>query len=234
MLDSFHIFVDTPCCMLTQEDSKKLLHGNNKDKFQFFLRATGLKMLFDTLGNIIMNLKDCKEQTEAHSHELKEKNKILLDWDMKLKKYQQFGNLENQIKVFEAKTFWCDYNAYMENEVEEAENNLQQKMEVLARLTEELAVEELDVDDVHIQQKLDEANEELERIQREENELSGKLADVKGEAQQAHREVNEINNEIKRYSDKQKEFVDRLKSVNHEVGRSVPVGTVGCVGTFSS
>lgn len=217
MLDSFHIFVDTPCCMLTQEDSKKLLHGNNKDKFQFFLRATGLKMLVDTLENTIINLKECKEQTEAHRHDVTEKNKTLLDWDMKLKKYQQFGNLEDQIKVFEAKAFWCDYNAYLENEVEDAENNLQQKMEVLAKLTDELAVEEEEVGDLHIQQKLDEANEELERIQREENELSVKFADVKGEAQQAHREVTEINNEIKRYSDKQKEFIDRLKSVNHEV-----------------
>lgn len=48
LLRSLNIFVDNPCCILTQEDAKKFIQGSNKDKYSFFLRVclTGLLLFF--------------------------------------------------------------------------------------------------------------------------------------------------------------------------------------------
>ena len=43
ILKRFNIYVDNPCCLLTQEDSKKFIQGSDKDKYEFFLKATGLQ-----------------------------------------------------------------------------------------------------------------------------------------------------------------------------------------------
>jgi len=47
MLKDFNIYVDTPCCILTQEESKRLIHGSAKEKYDFFIKATGLKLLHE-------------------------------------------------------------------------------------------------------------------------------------------------------------------------------------------
>lgn len=39
MLKSFNIFIDNPCCVLTQEESKKFIGGQEKEKYQFFLKV---------------------------------------------------------------------------------------------------------------------------------------------------------------------------------------------------
>eukprot|EP01037_Dinobryon_pediforme_P030614 gene30614-34754_t len=38
ILTSFNIQVDNPCCVLTQEESKKFIQGSDKDKFAFFMK----------------------------------------------------------------------------------------------------------------------------------------------------------------------------------------------------
>ena len=39
ILTSFNIQVDNPCCVLTQEESKKFIQGSDKDKFAFFMKV---------------------------------------------------------------------------------------------------------------------------------------------------------------------------------------------------
>ena len=43
ILRAFNIDIQNPCCVLTQEDAKKFIGGTETDKYDFFLRATGLK-----------------------------------------------------------------------------------------------------------------------------------------------------------------------------------------------
>lgn len=42
MMIHFGIYVTNPCCVLTQEDSKIFIQGSEKDKYEFFVKATGL------------------------------------------------------------------------------------------------------------------------------------------------------------------------------------------------
>lgn len=36
---TFNIQVKNPCCVLTQEESKKFIQGQEKEKYQFFLKV---------------------------------------------------------------------------------------------------------------------------------------------------------------------------------------------------
>lgn len=40
ILTQFNIFVDNPVNVLTQEESKKFIQGQEKDKYEFFLKVT--------------------------------------------------------------------------------------------------------------------------------------------------------------------------------------------------
>ena len=41
--------MDNPCCVLTQEESKKFIQGHERDKYDFFLKATGLQATHDQI-----------------------------------------------------------------------------------------------------------------------------------------------------------------------------------------
>jgi chromosome segregation ATPase len=45
IIDKFNIQVSNPCCVLDQETSKKFLSGGEKEKYDFFARATMIKKL---------------------------------------------------------------------------------------------------------------------------------------------------------------------------------------------
>ena len=40
ILRCFNIYVDNPCCVLTQEEAKKFIQGKDEDKFEFFLKVS--------------------------------------------------------------------------------------------------------------------------------------------------------------------------------------------------
>ncbi len=52
MLQMFNIYVDNPCNVMTQEESKKFIRSKNSDKYSFFLKATGLNRLREDLMDI--------------------------------------------------------------------------------------------------------------------------------------------------------------------------------------
>jgi structural maintenance of chromosomes protein 6 len=39
LLQHFNIFVDNPCCILSQEQSKSFINGAEKEKYEFFLKV---------------------------------------------------------------------------------------------------------------------------------------------------------------------------------------------------
>lgn len=39
LLQHFNIFVDNPCCILTQEQSKSFINGAEREKYEFFLKV---------------------------------------------------------------------------------------------------------------------------------------------------------------------------------------------------
>lgn len=47
---AFNIYVDNPCCVLTQEESKKFIQGHEKEKYEFFLKVVCLRFVYTSLS----------------------------------------------------------------------------------------------------------------------------------------------------------------------------------------
>jgi chromosome segregation ATPase len=52
LLQTFNIFADNPCCILTQEESKKFIQGHEKEKYEFFLKASGLDVTSEEIERV--------------------------------------------------------------------------------------------------------------------------------------------------------------------------------------
>lgn len=106
ILQQFSIHVDNPCIILTQEDSKKFIQGHEKDKYTFFLKATGLQ-------RVHTQLVDSKEVINVTEAELKkvekalgDKAKALKDAKTELDEMRSFDELDQKAQEALAKIFW--------------------------------------------------------------------------------------------------------------------------------
>ena len=50
MLRAFNIYVDNPVCVLTQEESKKFIQGQEREKYDFYLKVS--RILQETLWEL--------------------------------------------------------------------------------------------------------------------------------------------------------------------------------------
>lgn len=108
MLKDFNIYVDTPCCVLTQEESKRLIHGSAKEKYEFFIKATGLKNLFDQITAAEDDQVECSAFIE---HSRPQLNQLKMDRS-KCKKlvedFQALDHIDDQIRRTTAMIHWSD------------------------------------------------------------------------------------------------------------------------------
>lgn len=68
ILRMFNIYVDNPCCVLTQEESKKFIQGQEKQKYEFFLKVSFSMMLTKSFGCIVGALMLSIQPSTAHGH----------------------------------------------------------------------------------------------------------------------------------------------------------------------
>ena len=62
MCQHLNIQASNPCTLLTQEHAKKFLHhGNEEDRYHFFLQAANLQSQKEHLGTTLETLKSTKE-----------------------------------------------------------------------------------------------------------------------------------------------------------------------------
>ena len=61
IVDHFNIQVDNPCSVLSQDEAKRFINGKSSEKYDFFLKATGLKSVFDDM----MDATDHENQMNA-------------------------------------------------------------------------------------------------------------------------------------------------------------------------
>lgn len=136
ILIHFNIYIDNPCCLLTQEDSKKFISGQEAEKYDFFLKATGLHSvrqknidIRDELGLIkkLLPLKYCTIEKKRESlKELKHIRNLL----------EQLTQFDSKIRTCIAKIFWYEVQlsqAVMDN----AERSMNEQMKEVEKLREE-------------------------------------------------------------------------------------------------
>jgi len=106
MLKDFNIYVDTPCCILTQEESKRLIHGSAKEKYDFFIKATGLKLLHEEFIAGEKDVADCEANMARAQPQLRQLKQDFATAKAKAKEFEALDHIEEKIRHTSAQLFW--------------------------------------------------------------------------------------------------------------------------------
>mmetsp|Transcript_23439 Transcript_23439/g.52607 ORF Transcript_23439/g.52607 Transcript_23439/m.52607 type:complete len:1129 (-) Transcript_23439:385-3771(-) len=106
ILMNFNVHVDTPCCILTQEESKRLIHGSPKEKYDFFIRATGLQDLQRTMDAARTATDEATKSKEIAIPDMLRKKKTMKVDRERLDRFTALSSIEDSINLAEAKKLW--------------------------------------------------------------------------------------------------------------------------------
>jgi chromosome segregation ATPase len=214
MLKMFNIYVDNPCNVMTQEESKKFIYSKNSEKYNFFLKATGLYNLKEDLLSIQKDIQEANEICEKHADRVKHKEHVVQELYQKLEKLKELENLEDKMKENAAKCFWADLKV-VEEDHERLESDLLKKRQSLERLQSEVA-KAVNDDHGHV--------EEMDRVHDVIKDIENELNAMSDEEQRRHQEHNNTGKILKTLRDNfrqleiaKKEFENRYKKVDAEV-----------------
>ena len=136
--------MDNPCCVLTQEESKKFIQGHERDKYEFFLKATGLQATFVSIKEAIEKCNDTEKDMAGRRARLEIKEQNVEKLYQEYRKLLELDEIDGQIQLCVAKRFWFDHALLstvvqgMSDKLENLQHDLANKQ---AELTEAEAAE---------------------------------------------------------------------------------------------
>lgn len=109
ILVHFNIYPDNPMNVLTQEDSKKFINGKEGDKYEFFLKASGLRKVKEELHIAKDEIGEARKNITLIENRLsiKKANKDKLKSE--LEQFQKLGEISAKIEMANAKLLWIPY-----------------------------------------------------------------------------------------------------------------------------
>jgi chromosome segregation ATPase len=109
ILQHFNIYPDNPMNVLTQEDSKKFINGKEGDKYEFFLKASGLRKVKEELLVAKQEIDESRRNITSIEGRLdiKKANKDKLK--VELEQFQRLGLISAKIEMANAKLLWIPY-----------------------------------------------------------------------------------------------------------------------------
>jgi chromosome segregation ATPase len=215
LLVHYHIYVDNPCCILTQEESKKFIQGDDKDKFRFFMKATGLQLLFEKIRECAASLQVTEAESEKSKATLEEKKKEVKEWKVVLVKLEKLSNFDTEINKLFVKALWRDV-AEAEKVVLDAKDSyegLLETTEKAQRILEEKRSKN-DDSDKRLEELKAEQNEATKEI---DNEIAEQLKTLSLASNESKRKMYFITSEISKVNSSKSEFQQRYKSSSASV-----------------
>jgi len=213
ILQNFNIYVDNPCCVLTQDQAKTFINGAEHDKYVFFLKATGLELINEEVVSCEETIEATKEQLAKMKKNLSSKRSSIDALEKELKILDALKDDENEIRVCSAKMLWC--------EVEEAKEVVRElEKQHAADLS---AVEEAQQGLDRAQKQLDEfgsiddASQSLEVLQRERESLKQEMDAVMTRVREASRRDNEQGSVLCALQDHLEAQSSRIEVVKKEI-----------------
>jgi len=108
ILEHFSIFVENPCCVLTQEESKKFIQGKEGAKYEFFVKATGLLKMREENFRVGEALEKAQEKVDNFKPALLSKKDNVTKLKTELSEVMGFAEEELNIAKVACKSFWVD------------------------------------------------------------------------------------------------------------------------------
>ncbi len=185
ILRAFNIYVDNPCCVLTQEETKKFVHGTDKDKYIFFLKvlliasllnihfaslnlyyyhgkASGLQFTYEDLSEATNTLEKVKEEMPQKNERLDELKRVAIAAQEQLTALRKLESYEQTIDLCNLKLLWLAVNektselVEVEEDIGGIEASLQKELKLL---------EDASGNDGSTRIELDRLAAEIQRIQ---------------------------------------------------------------------
>jgi structural maintenance of chromosomes protein 6 len=176
MLKCYNLVVDSSSCILTQEKSKILVHGSNKEKYQFFMEATGLAKLHADYQEIEKTLIESQVRMESMKPKLKEYKLKFKEDKSKLDSYSALDAIDAKIQELTAKCYWDDLRtsegvlARLVEDMQQQEENVQTKQAELDAEQGDTVDKQSELQIAH--QEIDEITKEQEVVQQAVNALT--------------------------------------------------------------
>jgi len=172
ILQNFNIFVDNPCCILTQEQSKTFINGQCKEKYTFFLKATGLERVGDEIYKIREDIREAKDKFKASKDMKKEKHATLHKLETTVAALKALDKHEGEIQNCLAKMFWCDVEE-AQSVVNGLEDKKREQLKNLRSAEKRLSAEEKKRENIG---SIDESTAIIEELVLEQDELEKEFA----------------------------------------------------------
>jgi structural maintenance of chromosomes protein 6 len=213
ILKTFNIFVDNPCCLLTQEASKQFIQGSQHAKYEFFLKATGLARTKDELTEAVRRIKDSNAQCEVTEEKLMAQKGNLDKLERELEDLRALDRVESQVAEYEAKMHWFDVYA-LEAVYEDEEARLVELQQRLAEATDRQADMARKVAEMGTVESISADSLALETQQQEIQRQHQQVVRGQSARESSYRQLEEEARELVR---SRAEHVKRLAEVEKEI-----------------
>lgn len=214
MLQMFNIYVDNPCNVMTQEESKKFIRSKNKDKYAFFLKATGLSRLKENLHETQQDIEDALVELDKQQDRIEKKKESVQEIEELLNKMKDLESMEDRIRICRAKAFWDDVRV-AEDELSTTQKEFDDKERLLAQAV--AAYEKaMNVDNnadeevARIEETMKELTEECNRV---ETDCSAKQEEIG----RTTAELRTAKSELTKAERARDDFVQRKKQVEKQI-----------------
>lgn len=234
MLLNFNIFVDNPCNVMTQEESKRFIRSENRDKYAFFLKATGLSRLKDHLHDTQTDIDDATEELKKQQERIEIKKKQVKEAEDLLNKMKDLESLEERIRLCRAKALWDDVRvaeqerAAVKAELVEKEHQLQQATAVYEKSC--TGSNNFEETVARIQQVLNEATDELRQTDEENTTKETEITKANAELRAAKANLIKAERARDDYASRKKQVEKLIDELRQRAMQSAEADTRGIVG----
>eukprot|EP00611_Tribonema_gayanum_P020504 TRINITY_DN3754_c0_g3_i3.p1 TRINITY_DN3754_c0_g3~~TRINITY_DN3754_c0_g3_i3.p1 ORF type:complete len:1163 (-),score=551.53 TRINITY_DN3754_c0_g3_i3:437-3868(-) len=196
ILDSFNISVENPCVVLDQENSKKFLKGSDEDKYMFFLKATDLLRIKDTMREVKeqialyqANVVTAQRALPLLLQRVQEAQKVVNDFEALADLHRKLDRNKNAL-------LWCGSNE-KDAEAAAAEAAVAQHAAQLAKARTRLermqaALEKLEEDRTSLDEVIRAQEAQFEEAQQRSKAAKDELRKAEAPLRQATEELNAV------------------------------------------
>jgi chromosome segregation ATPase len=214
MLQMFNIYVDNPCNVMTQEESKKFIRSKNTEKYTFFLKATGLNRLREDLVSIQEDISEAEIQAEKQHDRISQKAQSVKEIEELLNKMKELESLEDRIRIGQAKMYWDDLRvaeddcANLQQELEEKENQLEQ-----AKSAYEKAINA----DNNTDDKVARINANMEELTKKTEQLDQELSVKQSEISRSNADLRAAKADFQKLERARDDFLQRKANTEQQI-----------------
>ncbi len=223
MCKHFSIYVDNPSQVLTQEESKKFIKGSEKDKYDFFLKATGLQIVKDGLAEVTTNCAAAQKSLDKALKAVQSKKEIVNNAKIELQELLKIGEFDDNIKTALSKVYWCDVHSektVLDELIKlsnKFESSVAERAAVVARLEHENALTE---EATKLEVRLCAISDSLKACNDEHSIKVAKVEETKREINKIHTGSKRIKTYISDTSIRLNEVRENIRSLRQKASES--------------